>query len=49
MLDTIAQLEAEQVSDNFAFTVPTIEPIADTENYPLVFEPTDIGRPDWEE
>jgi hypothetical protein len=51
MLDTIAQLEADQVQGNFAFTVPEIGTTADADadNYPLIFEPTDVGRSDWGE
>lgn len=51
MLDTIAQLESEQMQGNFTFTVPEIGTTADADadNYPPIFEHTDIGRPDWGE
>jgi hypothetical protein len=51
MLDTIAQLEAQQAQGNFTFTVPEMGTVADADadNYPLTFEPSDITRPDWGE
>lgn len=46
VLDTITQLEAEQVAGNFAFTAPSIGNVADAENYPLCFEHSDIAGPE---
>lgn len=33
---------------DMAFSAPEIGKVADAENYPVEFEPTDIGGPDWE-
>jgi hypothetical protein len=49
MLDTIAHLEAEQAAGNFDFTMPTSGAVADSENYPNEFVPTDLASPSWED
>lgn len=46
MLDTIAQLEAEQALGNFSFTPPSAGKVADVENYPLSFEHSDVAGPE---
>jgi len=33
---------------DFGYTIPEAGKVADTENYPIAFEPTDIAPQDWE-
>jgi hypothetical protein len=49
MLDTIAQLEAEQAQGSFKFIAPAIGKIADSTKYPKSFEPSDLAAPGWDE
>ncbi len=47
MLDTIAQLEAEQAQGNYTFTAPSVGTVADVANYPTEFELSNVAGPDW--
>jgi hypothetical protein len=53
MLDTIAQLEAEQAIGDFTFTVPASGStsdgqVSDVANYPKALVHTDLAAPTWE-
>ncbi len=45
----VESLRAKIQRGDYAFTMPTIGKVADTEHYPREFEPSDVTRPGWED
>jgi hypothetical protein len=44
----VATIQAKIARGGAAFTMPTSGKVADAENYPKEFVPTDLASPDWE-